>query len=90
MPEPDVAVLLGTVQDKPVFRNLMQLYQYDFSAFSGTNPDPHGVFEYAYLDHYWTPDGRVEGRMPFLVRVDEQLGGVRAEGQALLPRPRRY
>jgi predicted acetyltransferase len=73
--ERTVEIELGTVQDKTVFRNLMQLYLHDFSEHSGRDPDPHGLFEYGYLDYYWTPDGRADGFMPFLVKVDGQLAG---------------
>ncbi|GIP31879.1 GNAT family N-acetyltransferase [Paenibacillus sp. J2TS4] len=62
--------------DKSVFRNLMQLYQYDTSDFAQLDPDSHGLFEYRYLDHYWTDYGiEAEGRIALLVKVNDQLAG---------------
>lgn len=72
---PDIALRVGTIADKPIFHHLMQLYLYDFSEHDGRDPDPHGIFNYHYLDHYWTADGQIEGRVPFLVIVDTQLAG---------------
>lgn len=70
-----VTLIEGTIADKSVFRNLMQLYQYDVSEFNGQNPDSHGLFEYNYLDQYWTGSGRQEGRLPLLILVDGQVAG---------------
>lgn len=70
-----VRIVEATEDDKLVFRNLMQLYQYDFSEYNNADPNPHGVFEYTYLDHYWTPAGKRDGRVPFLVRVNGHLAG---------------
>jgi predicted acetyltransferase len=61
--------------EKFIIRNLMQLYQYELASFTGKTIDPLGLFDYSYLDHYWTADGKHEGRVPFLIRVDDQLAG---------------
>ncbi|MBN2147518.1 MAG: GNAT family N-acetyltransferase [Anaerolineales bacterium] len=61
----------ATEKDRPILRNLMELYLYDFSEFDGADVGPHGLFEYPYLDHYWTE----EDRHPFLVRIDGRLAG---------------
>lgn len=59
------------VEDKSIIANLLQLYLYDFSELAGWAINEHGLFNYPYLDHYWTePD-----RHPFLVRVDGELAG---------------
>jgi predicted acetyltransferase len=79
--KPTVEVVPGEAQDKVVLRNLMHLYLYDFSEHDGHDPDRHGLFEYAYLDHYWTPDGRAEGRAPFLITVDARLAGFVLKGR---------
>jgi predicted acetyltransferase len=75
-----VEVVIGEVWDKPVFRNLMQLYLYDFSEHDRRDPDPHGLFDYGYLDHYWTSDWRDDGWVPFLVRVEGRLAGFALKG----------
>lgn len=50
---------------------MLELYQYDFSEFDGSDLGPMGIYDYPYLDHYWVePD-----RSPFLVRVDGNLAG---------------
>ena len=67
----DVAIERATKDDKPVLRNLMELYQHDHSEWDGTDVDEHGVYGYTYLDHYWTE----EGRHPFIVRVDGKIAG---------------
>lgn len=57
-------------EKKMILRNLMELYQYDMSDFEddGENDvNEYGLFDYMYLDHYWTE----EGRFPFFIM---QLG----------------
>lgn len=53
-------------EKKMILRNLMELYQYDMSDFEeeGENDvNAYGLFDYRYLDHYWTE----EGRSPFFI-----------------------
>ena len=59
------------MEDKPIIQRMLELYQYDFSEFEGTDLDAHGCFGYPYLDLYWLEPTR----LPFLVRVDGQLAG---------------
>jgi len=49
----------------------MQLYQYDFSEIEGGDLNRDGLFEYKYLDSYWTESGR----FPFLIYVDDMIAG---------------
>jgi predicted acetyltransferase len=70
--------------EKPVLRRLMELYQYDFSEFTGEDIDDSGEYGYRYLDHYWTE----EGRYPFFIKIAGKLAGFvlvrildRREGQ---------
>lgn len=67
----NIAISLATVEERPILRRLMELYQYDFSEFEGADIGPLGLYDYPYLDHYWVEDGR----FPYLVRVDGQLAG---------------
>ncbi|MCL6443455.1 MAG: acetyltransferase [Alicyclobacillus sp.] len=71
----------ASIDDKPILRNLMELYQYDNSEHSGQDPDSHGLYGYHYLDHYWTPAGRNEGRVPYLVKVDGRIAGFVLKGR---------
>jgi predicted acetyltransferase len=57
--------------ERPILRRLMELYLYDFSEFDLADVGPQGLYEYPYLDHYWTEPNR----HPFLMRVDERLAG---------------
>lgn len=69
--EADIDVSAVSIEDKPVLRNLMELYMHDFSELTGGDVGDHGLFGYRYLDHYWTePD-----RHPFLIRVGGKLAG---------------
>lgn len=60
---------------KGILRNLLNLYAYDRSEFTGNDSNSFGVFEYVYLDHYWTPQGKDEGRIPYLLKVNNKLAG---------------
>ena len=57
--------------ERPILRQLMELYLYDFSEFDGADIGPSGCYGYPYLDHYWVEPART----PFLVRVDGNLAG---------------
>ena len=59
------------VADKPALRNLLQLCLHDYSEFNGEEVDEHGIFDYGYLDYYWTEPGRYA----FLARLDGKLAG---------------
>ena len=67
----NIEVTPATVNERPILRHLMELYQYDFSEFDGADLGPTGVYDYPYLDHYWVEPER----SPFLVRVDGNLAG---------------
>ncbi len=61
----------AALEEKPILRQLLELYKYDFSEFDGADVGPHGFFGYKYLDHYWTePD-----RHPYLISAGGQLAG---------------
>jgi predicted acetyltransferase len=66
-----VEVVEATIDDKPVLRQLLELYCHDFSAFNGADVGVDGCYGYPYLDLYWTE----VARHPFLFRVDGRLAG---------------
>ncbi|WP_199621312.1 GNAT family N-acetyltransferase [Paenibacillus alkalitolerans] len=71
-----IEIILGRENDKPIFRNLMQLYKYDTSDYTLEDPSSFGLYEYRYLDHYWTPHGiHEEGRKAYLIKLQGQLAG---------------
>lgn len=58
-------------EDKLVLRELLNLYLYDLSDLDETDPDPHGRFEYRWLDPYWIEPSR----HPVFIRRDGVLAG---------------
>ncbi len=67
----DVEVIEAARSDKPVLRNLLELYQHDFSAFDDVDVDAQGLYNYRFLDNYWTETNR----HPLLFRVDGKWAG---------------
>lgn len=67
----NIQVTPASALEKPILRHLMELYQYDFSEFDGTDLSPLGLYDYPYIDHYWVD----ADRSPFLVRIDGKLAG---------------
>lgn len=59
------------IEDKPVLRQLFELYRYDFSAFDDRDLSDHGWYDYGYLDNYWTENDR----FPFMIRFEGKLAG---------------
>lgn len=59
-------------EQKSTLRNLLELYKYDFSEYDPEDVNENGLYEYMYLDHYWTEDGRY----PFFIRVNGKLAGL--------------
>nr|WP_054403183.1 GNAT family N-acetyltransferase [Paenibacillus solani] len=66
-----ITIETAPYQQKSTLRNLMELYQYDFSEFEPDDVNENGLYEYMFLDHYWTEDGRY----PFFIRVNTNLAG---------------
>lgn len=58
-------------ENKLVLRNLLNLYVYDLSDLLDRDIGPYGVFDYKYLDHYWTEPKR----HAFFIEVENQLAG---------------
>lgn len=60
------------LEQKSVLVQLMELYNYDFSVFSGDDINEYGYFGYAHIDDYWNESGR----FPYFIRVDNKLAGL--------------
>jgi predicted acetyltransferase len=58
-------------EQKSILRNLLELYKYDFSEFEPDDVNEYGLYEYKYLDHYWTE----AERHPFFIKVNGRLAG---------------
>lgn len=67
----NIKISPAAVDERPILRQMMELYEYDFSEFDGSDLSPMGLYDYPYLDHYWVEPER----SPFLVRVDGYLAG---------------
>jgi len=75
----DIKLEKSTINQKSILRNLLELYNYDFTEFDPDDVDEHGLYGYKYLDHYWTE----ADRYPFLIKVNGKLAGfvlVRKKG----------
>ncbi len=59
------------LENKTVLKNLTELYKYDFSEFDPEDVNEHGLYEYMYVDHYFTE----EGRFPFFIKVNGKYAG---------------
>lgn len=64
-------IYLVSEAEKPLLHRMMELYQYDFSEFQGTDLDEQGWYGYPNLDTYWTE----RDRSAFLVRVAGKPAG---------------
>lgn len=67
----DVDLQPATEADKPVLRQLMELYMYDFSEWEEWDVNEEGRFASPHLDRYWNESDRY----PFLIRADGKLAG---------------
>jgi predicted acetyltransferase len=66
-----IEVLPAGLSDQPVMENLMHLYLYDFTEWTGDDVDEQGRFVDEYLDRYWEEPHR----HPFLVKVAGKYAG---------------
>lgn len=67
-----VQIIKATHECRQVISNLLQFYIYDFSEFTGHDPDPSGLFgPYADLGNYWTD----KTRFPYLIKLEEKWIG---------------
>jgi predicted acetyltransferase len=69
----DIALEPVTYERKSALRNLLELFLYDISEFEDEETDINecGLYEYEYLDHYWTESARYA----YFIRVRGKLAG---------------
>lgn len=58
-------------EQKSVLKQMIELYEYDFSEFNDQDLNEHGYYGYKYFDHYWTE----EDRHPFFILVGGKYAG---------------
>lgn len=68
----DIRIEPILIEQKSVFIQMMELYNYDFSEFSDDDINEYGYFGYSRIDDYWNE----EGRYPYFIRVDGKLAGL--------------
>jgi predicted acetyltransferase len=57
--------------DRELIRRMMELYLHDFSEYTGSDLDEHGLFVYGDLDYFWFEPTHAA----FLITVAEKLAG---------------
>ena len=62
--------LMG-VEEKPLLIRLMELYNYEFTAYDNSDVNEFGYYGYDHIDDYWNE----KGRYPYLIRVDGKIAG---------------
>lgn len=67
----DITIERVTIDQKPILRNMLELYQHDHAEWDSTDLDEDGLYGYKYLDHYWVEPGR----HAYFIRVDSKLAG---------------
>ena len=68
----DIRIEPIRIEQKSVFVQMMELYNYDFSVFSENDINEYGYFGYPRSDDYWNE----AGRYPFFIRVNGKLAGL--------------
>ena len=58
-------------EEKHILGNLLEKYLYEFSQYELMTFNEEGLFDYNYLDYYWTE----KGRAAYFIRVDGKLAG---------------
>ncbi len=66
-----IEVRPAVYEEKAILRHLLHLYLYELSQFTQCDVDAQGLYEYRYLDHYWTE----AERHPFLLQIEGQWAG---------------
>ena len=60
-----------TKKEKAVLFNLFEKYSYEFSQWVKTDVDDNGLYNYEWLDYYFTEGNRY----PYLIKIDDRLAG---------------
>lgn len=67
----NIEVRRAGAADRLVVRNMMELYQHDFSELDGTDLDEHGQYGYYDLDCFWIN----ETYAAYVIKVDGKWAG---------------
>jgi predicted acetyltransferase len=61
----------ATIDEKPLIKNMLELYSHDFSEFLNFDLDENGLYGYSSLDAYWAESEH----HPYIVRISDKLAG---------------
>lgn len=67
----EITLQLMSIDDKSLLIRLIELYNYEFTAYSDKDINEYGYYGYGHIDDYWNE----EGRFPYLIRVDGKIAG---------------
>lgn len=67
----DVKLIKIESKDKSILQNLFQLYMHDITASLSMDVNEHGLFEYNYIDYYFTENNRYA----YLIYINNNIGG---------------
>ena len=67
----NITLHLMSIDEKTLLIRLMELYNYEFSAFSNDDINEYGYYGYDHIDDYWNE----KGRFPYLIRADGKIAG---------------
>ena len=59
------------LEDREILSNLLQKYCYEFSQYNNVDVNKLGLYDYPYLDYYWSE----EKRWAYFIMVDDKLSG---------------
>ena len=51
-------IIIATKKDKAIIYNLLEKYLYEFSQWEKTDVNENGVYDYEWLDYYFTEKNR--------------------------------
>ncbi len=67
----DIKLKTIQIKDKSVLMNMFQLYLYDITRFLPSELNNHGLYDYKYIDYYWTE----KNYKAYFVLVDRKYAG---------------
>ena len=67
----NISVDPASPDERDIIFNLLQYYLHNFSEFEDDSTDEQGMYDYPYLDFYWSESAR----LPFLIRLNDNIAG---------------